>query len=253
MFQTVTTLALVAALDATAAGPPITVSAAASLTDVLQRIAAVYETRSGERVILNLGASNTLARQINAGARVDVFISADETQMDAVVKQIVPTSRVNLLSNRLAIAVPDDRRRRLASANDLLDPAIRRIALGDPAAVPAGVYARAYLRKLGIWGALAPKVVPAGSVRLALAAVENGGADAAIVYRTDIVTARRAHEAFVVPSAEGPAIVYPAAALRGGANPAGARRFLELLESAEAAEIFERAGFIPLARRRVVE
>src|SRR5436190_49591 len=85
----------------------------------------------------------------------------------------------------VAIAVPDDRPRTMTSARDLLDPAIKRIAIGDPAAVPAGVYARQYLEMLGIWRDLSAKVVPSGSVRLALSAVESGAADAAIVYHTD--------------------------------------------------------------------
>lgn len=223
---------------------PVVVSAAASLTEVLERMAAAYERQSGERVILNVGASNTLARQIAAGARVDLFVSADEAQMDAVAAYIDASSRVALLSNQLAIAVPADRPRRFSSARDLAARAVRRVALGDPAAVPAGVYAKAYLEKLGIWAEIARKVVPSGSVRLALAAVENGAADAAMVYKTDIAIARRTREAFVVPAAEGPRIVYPAAVIRGGHNAGGGRRFLEFLQSAEAALVFERAGFL---------
>jgi molybdate transport system substrate-binding protein len=227
----------------------VTVSAATSLTDILQQLAKLYELRSGERLVLNFGSSNTLARQITAGARVDVFISADPVQMDVVAGQIVPDSRKDLLSNQLAIAVPDDRPQRFASTRDLTNPRIRRIAIGDPAAVPAGVYAKAYLQRHGLWDALAAKMVPSGSVRAALAAVENGAADAAIVYRTDIATAKRAREAFVVPLDEGPRIVYPAAALRGGPNPTGALRFLAFLESPEATALFKRAGFVPLTTR----
>jgi molybdate transport system substrate-binding protein len=242
-------LALAAALLAGGQGKStVTVSAAASLADVMKTLAELYETRTGERVILNLAASNTLARQIDAGARVDVFVSADETQMNALAALIVPRSRVDLLSNQLAIAVPDDRFRRFTSAKDLTDPAIRRIAIGDPDAVPAGVYARAYLQKQQLWDAVAAKLVPTGSVRLALAAVESGAADAAIVYKTDIAAARRAREAYVIPKGDAPPIVYPAALLRTGSNPAGGRRFLDLLESGEGSRIFARAGFLPLAR-----
>jgi molybdate transport system substrate-binding protein len=242
-------LLLGASASASASGGEVMVSAAASLGDILQQLAKLYELRSGDRLVLNLGASNTLARQINAGAQVDVFISADEAQMNAVEARIVTGSRKDLLSNQLAIAVPDDRPHRIRSARDLTNTAIRRIAIGDPAAVPAGVYAKAYLETLGLWKALAPKTIPSGSVRLALAAVENGAADAAIVYRTDVATARRAREAFVVPLEEGPRIVYPAAAIRNGPNGAGATRFLAFLESPEATALFKRAGFIPLTSR----
>jgi len=240
-------LAVLLLLPSVAVGaqrPSVTVSAAASLTDVLQQLAARYEKQSNVRVILNFGASNVLARQIAAGAKVDLFISADEAQMDLVARDIEHGSRVALLSNQLAIAVPEDRRRMVVSAHDLADPTIRRIAVGDPAAVPAGAYAKAYLSKLGIWDVVAPKIVPSGSVRLALAAVENGAADAAIVYKTDIATARRARAAFVVPAGEGPRIVYPAAVISSGANAVGGRRFLRFLRSAEAIAIFEHAGFL---------
>ena len=223
------------------------VSAAISLTEVLQQLAPIYQARTGDRVVLNLGSSNTLSRQITFGAGADLFISPDEAQMNAVAAQIDPASRVDLLSNQLAIAVPDDRPRTMASARDLLDPAIRRIAIGDPAAVPAGVYAKQYLQTIGIWPDLATKIVPSGSVRLALSAVENGAADAAIVYHTDIADATHAREAFVIPVAEGPRIVYPAAIVRAGKNPAGGRRLLAFLRTPEATAVFTRAGFLPPA------
>ena len=241
---------LAVALPASAQGSnrQIVVSAAVSLTDVLQAIAPLYQAKTGERVVLNLGSSNMLARQLSFGAGADVFISADEAQMDAVAARIDPATRVNLVSNQLAIAVPDDRPQALTSARDLLDPAIRRVAIGDPAAVPAGVYARQYLQMLGIWPQLSIKIVPSGSVRLALAAVESGAADAAIVYHTDIGSAARAREALVIPAADGPRILYPAAMVRAGKNPAGARRFLAFLQSPEARAVFTRAGFLAPSR-----
>jgi molybdate transport system substrate-binding protein len=228
----------------------VVVSAAVSLTEVLQQLAPMYQQSTGDQLVLNLGASNTLARQIRFEAGVDVFISADEAQMNAVAMQIDPGSRVDLLSNQLAIAVPDDRARTMMSVRDLLDPAIRRIAIGDPAAVPAGVYARQYLQSIGIWPDVAGKVVPAGSVRLALAAVESGGADAAIVYHTDVAMATHAREALLIPAAEGPRIVYPAAIVRAGKNHEGGRRFLAFLQTPAAAAVFTRAGFVALPAAR---
>ena len=222
----------------------VVVSAAVSLSDVLHQLAPTYQARTGDRLVLNLGPSNMLARQITFGAGVDLFISADEAQMDAASAAVVPGSRIDLLSNQLAIAVPDDRARRFVSAADLTDAAIKRIAIGDPAAVPAGVYARQYLQKLGIWTQLQMKLIPSGSVRLALAAVENGAADAAIVYRTDIPAAAHAREAFVVPVADGPRIVYPAAVIRMGRNPDGARRLLTFLRGPDATAVFKQAGFL---------
>jgi molybdate transport system substrate-binding protein len=239
-------LAIAAGSVASAQRQQILVSAAASLADVMGRVAAAYERQTGTRVTVNAGASNTLARQIRSGAAVDLFISADEAQMEGVRSDIVTGTRVELLSNQLVIAVPTGRKGRLSSARDLAGPAFRRVALGDPAAVPAGVYAKAYLESLGVWSAIAAKVVPAATVRLALAAVENGAADAAIVYRTDLATARRARLALAVPPGEGPRIVYPAAVIRTGRNHDAAVRFLTWLQDEEASEIFKTAGFVPI-------
>jgi molybdate transport system substrate-binding protein len=248
----VAAIVLTVAADAGGQGSnrQVVVSAAVSLTEVLQQLAPMYQARTGDRVVLNLGSSNTLARQISFGAGADLFISADEAQMNAVAARIDPASRVDLLSNQLAIAIPDDRPRTIASARGLLDPAIRRIAIGDPAAVPAGVYAKQYLQMVGIWSQLSMKIVPSGSVRLALAAVESGAADAAIVYHTDIANATHAREALVIPASEGPRIVYPAALVRSGSNPEGARRLLAFLRSPEATAVFIRAGFLAPAAAR---
>jgi molybdate transport system substrate-binding protein len=221
----------------------VLVSTAASLAAVMEKVGRAYELRSGVRVVVNTGASNTLARQILAGAAADLFISADESQMNAVRGEIVAGSRVNLLSNQLAIAVPADRHRSMESARNLTHPSFRRIAIGDPAAVPAGVYAKAYLQKLGIWEAVSARIVPSASVRAALAAVENGAADAAIVYRTDLAGAHRASLALAIPVADGPRIVYPAAVIRSGRNRDAATRLLAWLQGPEASGIFEAAGF----------
>jgi molybdate transport system substrate-binding protein len=151
-------------------------------------------------------------------------------------------SRFDLLSNQLAVVVPSDRPRTFTSMREIADPALKRIAIGDPAAVPAGVYARQYLEQEGLWDQVAPRVVPSSSVRAALSAVESGAADAAIVYRTDARIAVRATVAWVVPADRGPRIRYPAAILRG-ADAAAAQRFLDYVRGDAAARIFERFGF----------
>ena len=220
------------------------VSAAASLTDALSEVARGYEADTGQRVALNFAGSNALARQIRGGAPVDLFLSADEAQMDAVAEAILPGTRQPLLSNALVIAVPADRARRMRSPRELLEAGVRRVAVGDPSAVPAGVYAREYLTGEGVWDALQPRLVPMGSVRLALAAVETGGADAAVVFRTDVATSRRASIAFAVAPGDGPAITYPVALLRTGRHAEAARRFLEYLRGDAARDVFRRAGFI---------
>jgi molybdate transport system substrate-binding protein len=176
---------------------------------------------------------------------VDVFISADNAQMDVVARagMVLDGTRIDLLSTQLAIVVPNDRPRTFRSIRDITDPAFRRIAIGDPAAVPAGVYARKYLEKEGLWDAVQSRIVPTGSVRAALAAVESGAADAAIVYRTDARTALRATVAWVVPVSVGPSIAYPAAVMKGSRNVAEARRFIDYLRGPDAARTFNRLGF----------
>jgi molybdate transport system substrate-binding protein len=135
----------------------------------------------------------------------------------------------------------------MAGPRELTGAAFRRIAIGDPAAVPAGVYAKAWLEKEGLWDALASRIVPGGSVRAALAAVESGAADAGIVYRTDVRVALKATVAYVVPADRGPRIVYPGAIVRGSAAQEEARRFLDYLRGAAAARTFERFGFTATA------
>ena len=223
---------------------PITVSAAVSLTDALTAVAEAY-ARTGATVRFNFAASNVLARQIINGAPVDVFISADEAQMDVVAAAglLAPGSRVEVLRNQLAVAVPNDRPRTFKGIREIAEPVFRRIAIGDPAAVPVGVYARQYLEKEGVWAAIEARLVPTGSARAALAAVESGAADAAVVYRTDIRVALKATVAWIVPAERGPRIVYPAAIVKATASAAESKRFLDFLRGDAAARIFERFGF----------
>ena len=227
------------------ARPPITVSAAVSLTDALAAVAKIYTPSFGGPVRFNFAASNVLARQIVNGAPVDLFISADDRQMDVVARAglLREGSRIDLLTNQLAIVVPGDRPETLTGIRALADPKFRRIAIGDPAAVPAGVYAKQYLEGEGIWAALEPRLVPSVSVRAALGAVESGAVDAAIVYRTDARLSTRASIAWVVPRERGPHIVYPGAVVRTSAHPEDAQRFLDFLRAASAAPVFERFGF----------
>lgn len=221
----------------------IRVSAAASLSDVMKSIAAAYEKQSGDTVALNLGASSTLARQIEEGAPADVFFSADEAQMDRVAQQgrIVGGTRKSLLSNTLVVVVTADSKLVLRQPSDLA--AVRRLALGDPTAVPAGVYAKEYLTKLGLWEQIAPKVVSTASVRGTLAAVESGNVEAGIVYRTDAAISDKVKVAWRVPAQEGPLISYPVALIAGAKSPEAARAFIKHLEGPEAARIFEKFGF----------
>lgn len=243
-------LALVLASAFAAPPAPLTVSAAISLTNALDELGPLYSQRGGAAVRFNYGASNALARQIVNGAPADVFISADEAQMDVASASgaVRSDTRVNLLGNRLAIITTRVRTVPLKDARGLTTGSVRRIAIGDPAAVPAGRYARLYLETLGLWQSLQPKLVPVPSVRAAVAAVQHGGADAAIVYESDTVTAR-ADVAFVVTGGEAPRIVYPAAVVKSSRAHGEAARFLEFLCGEEAAAVFSQHKFVPLRCR----
>lgn len=224
---------------------PLTVAAAVSLSEALAEASRRYEQVSGERVVLNLAASNVISRQIEEGARFDVFISADERQMERLVvrKLIAGGTLVRLLANQLAVVTPMGRPLPSPAPGGLLHPSVRRIALGDPVAVPAGVYARDWLERTGLWSRVEGRVVPTGSVRAAMAAVEAGNADAAVVYLTDARQGRGVEVSYVVPLDQGPSITYPAAVVAGEARRERALRYLTWLQGPEATAVFMAAGF----------
>jgi molybdate transport system substrate-binding protein len=240
-------LALLLAVLAPSPPQPVLVSAAISLTDALQEIERAYAAAGGGPVRFNFAASNVLARQIANGAPVDLFISADLVQMQYAERAgaIAPGSSIHLLTNRLAVVTPPGRPLPGSDARALAEGSIKRIAIGDPAAVPAGLYARQYLERTGLWPHLQRKLLPLSSVRAALGAVESGGADAAIVYESDAAASGKVAMAFVVPAGEGPPIVYPAAIVRRSRNREAAERFLAFLRGRQAREIFTRFKFIP--------
>jgi molybdate transport system substrate-binding protein len=247
----IVTLSMALAFCASNVQQPVTVSAAISLSNALEPIAKAYADAGGGPIRFNFAGSNVLARQLVNGAPADVFISADEAQMDTAARAgaIDNTSRVDLLGNRLAIIAPPRPAAGspIRGVDDLLRPEVKRIALGDPSAVPAGVYARNYLRAVGVWTRLEPKIVPVANVRAALTVVENGSADAAIVYETDAALSTSVMTVFVVAGPDAPRIVYPAAVVARSRQPEAARRFLSFLRGGAASAIFRRFGFSPLA------
>jgi molybdate transport system substrate-binding protein len=224
----------------------ITVFAAASLTDSLKAIAANYEKSNGDKITFNFGASSTLARQIEAGAPADIFFSADEAKMDGLEKKglIDGATRKSRLSNTLVVVIPADSELSISSAGSLTNGAVKKIALADPKAVPAGVYARAWLEQQKLWAAIEPRVVPTENVRAALAAVESENVEAGIVYRTDAGISRKVKIAYEVPAADAPKISYPVAMVKETRQPEAAKRFLRHLSSEEAGQVFKRFGFI---------
>jgi molybdate transport system substrate-binding protein len=200
----------------------------------------------GVRLVFNFGASSDLARQIVAGNKADVFFSADESWIDQVAEAglLDAGSRRSPLSNRLAVVVPGSSPLSLHSAGDLAASSVRRLSLANPETVPAGKYARAWLRKAGVWERLKERVVPGVDVRAALAAVESGAVEAGVVYRTDAAISRRVRVAFEVPEEEAPPISYAVAALKERPHLAQARLVAGWLAGKEAAAGFRNRGFI---------
>lgn len=252
------TLTVLAALSLTACGRApdpgpgvLIVSAASSLTTVIEPLVQAFQRDTGIAVELNLAASSTLASQVLAGAPVDVFISADHIQMDRVAAAglLRPATRTVLLSNQLVVVAPLEPPVLPATSPDVL-ALFERIAIADPVAVPAGVYTRAYLESVGLWRRLEDKLVPTRSVRAALVTVESGAVDAGLVYRTDALSSDKVTQVYAVPVADGPEIVYPVAVTAASADPAASERLLAYLSGAGASASFESAGFImPKARR----
>jgi molybdate transport system substrate-binding protein len=165
--------------------------------------------------------------------------------MDELAKAglIATGTRRDLLSNLLVIVVPSDSKLVIASPEELLTKS-QKIAVADPRAVPAGIYTKEYLTRLGLWQKLEPKIVPTENVRAALAAVESGNVDAGFVYKTDANISSKVRVAFTVAVDQGPPIRYPVALITEAKDKSAAAKFLGYLQSANARTTFERYGFI---------
>ena len=221
----------------------VVVSVASSVADAVEEIAGLYQAVTGNSVSVNAGGSNTLARQIVEGAPSAIFVSADEAQMNTVetAGRIVPGTRSTLLTNELALIAPVDTT--AITLAQVRDGRIARLAIGEPAGVPAGVYARTWLERDGTWARLQSKVVPFPTVRAVLGAVEAGRVDAGVVYATDAIGARVRVVARVTAQDHPEVrISYPVALITGG-NADAARPFLAFLKGAQARAVFDRRGF----------
>lgn len=243
-------LALGGSVAPAAAGPPpppLTVFAAASLTDALQAIGKAYTAQTGVPVRFSFASSSLLAKQIEAGAKADLFVSADLQWMDHVQQagQIDPASRRTLLRGRLALIAPAGTPSRVRIApNFPLAAALGatgRLAVGDPDYVPAGIYAKTALTRLGVWGAVQGRLARADNVRVALSYVARREAPLGVVYETDARAEPGVTIVGIFPEASHPPIDYPLATLRGASAGAGA--FSTYLGGPQAKAIFRRFGF----------
>ena len=225
----------------------ITVFAAASLKNALDDADAAFAKATGVKVVASYEASSALARQIEAGAPADAFISADLRWMDYVAGKnlIKADTRVNLLGNRLVLIAPTDSKLDHVAIGRDFDIAKLagdgRIAVADVKAVPAGLYTKAALEKLGAWAAAEPKLAMAENVRATLAFVARGETPLGIVYETDAKIEPKVKVVGVFPEDSYPPVTYPVAAT-ATSKPA-AVRYVQFLRGSAAKAIFEKYGF----------
>jgi molybdate transport system substrate-binding protein len=248
VFVTVLGLSMGAALPAS--GAEVTVFAAASLKEAMDEQTRRFEAATGNKVIVSYGGSNALARQIEAGAPADVFISADLDWVDYVERRglLVSGSRVNLLRNELVLIAPATSSAALRIAPGFaLATALRneKLAMANPDSVPAGKYGKRALESLGVWKSVEKQVVRTDNVRAALVLVARGEATFGIVYKTDALAERSVRIVDTFPEATHAPIVYPAALVAPGGSPA-AKALLDFLRSGAARPIWEKYGFAPL-------
>jgi molybdate transport system substrate-binding protein len=221
----------------------VLVFAAASTADAVTELGKAFQAEQGSVVRASFGSSRDLARQIQAGAPADVFLSADAETMDALIEggQVRAEDKRVLMSNRLVVIVPREEALTVGSATDLKKA--KHLALGDPTSVPAGKYAKKWLEKAGVWESVQPQVVPMLDVRAALAAVESGQADVGVVYRTDATTSQRVRIAYEVPVEMSPVITYVIARVRASVSPK-ASEFVDFLTGPRARTTLQRYGFV---------
>jgi molybdate transport system substrate-binding protein len=239
---------LVLLLPLTARAQEVTVFAAASLTDAMKDISAKWVAAGHKPLVMSFGSSSTLARQIEQGAPANVFASADEKWMDYLAQKtlIVADTRKDLLGNDLVLVVAADKPMHVTinKSFDMLGllGADGRLATGDPAHVPVGIYAEQALKKLGMWDSVSPRLARTEDVRAALLLVERGEAPAGIVYATDAAVSKAVMVAGTFPSDSHDPVTYPFAVTKSGDTPES-HALLQFLTGPAAHEVFAQRGF----------
>jgi molybdate transport system substrate-binding protein len=239
------TLVLSLCLAVPAQAADLTVSAAASLTDAFNAVKTAFaKTNPGVNVVFNFAASGALLAQMEQGAPVDVFASADQKTMDqaAEKKLIDPATRTNFVQNALVLAVPADNPAKVKDLASLLAANVKRVAIGNPDSVPVGRYTKAALTKLGQWDAVSPKFVMAESVRQVLDYLSRGEADAGFVYATDAKQGGEKVKVVLEVPVETP-VSYPIAVLSGSAAKKDAAAFIAFVTGPEGQKILAQYGF----------
>ncbi|MDP4084929.1 MAG: molybdate ABC transporter substrate-binding protein [Bacillota bacterium] len=224
----------------------ITVSAAASLADVLNEIKSNYEKENpNTHILLNLGGSGALQQQIIQGAPADLFISAAKKQFDELVQKglIEKKESTILLSNKLVLITSKANPLMINSFNDLTKNQVKEIAIGTVETVPAGMYTKQTLTGLNLWNTLQKKLVPAKDVRQVLTYVETGSADAGMVYLTDAKISDKVKIVAMANEKLHSPILYPAGVIKTSTHRKEVLQFFHYLKGKQAKRSFEKFGF----------
>ncbi|MHC4563312.1 MAG: molybdate ABC transporter substrate-binding protein [Planctomycetota bacterium] len=226
-------------------GKQIYVATAASLGEAMAQLAKDFERTSDYRVRLDVGSSGLLRTKIAAGAEMDLFVSAAARDMDllAASGHVASETRRDLLRNTLVCVIQASSAHEVNSPTDLLKGPVRRIAIGDPGHVPAGIYAQQALQRLGLSDRLTSKIVPCADALAVVVQVRSRTVDAAVVYASDVRLLTGVKVAFVFPQETHDSIVYPAAVLTASRRPDAAEAFLAYLQTPHAAEVFAEYDF----------
>ncbi len=228
--------------------PPVslTIAGAASLSDVLKEVDALYRKENPNVTITEtFGSSGTLQSQIQNGAPIDVFISAAEAQMDNLQKQnlLLANTRKDLLGNKVVLIVPTGSTSGITSFQDLATSKVKKVAVGDPKSVPAGAYALLVFNEDNIAAQVKPKEVLGSNVSMVLTDVETGNVDAGIVYATDAMTSNKVQVVANAPDDINAKVLYPVAVIQASKNAAASQSYENFLFGSDAQAIFVKYGF----------
>lgn len=240
-------MAFIFVASSVTAADTVTVFAAASTTNAVTDIIDLFQKNQGSPVTPSFASSSTLAKQIENGAPAQIYISANRKWMDYLEEKalIAPDTRIDLLGNRIVLIAPAGSIPKVDIGPGFDLAALLgdgKLSMGDPDHVPAGIYGRQALEKLGVWSAVQDKVARSKDVRAALMLVERAEAPLGVVYATDAAISDKVTVAGVFPEDSHPAIVYPVALVKGADTPT-AKKFFDFLKTPEAKAIFEKYGF----------
>lgn len=246
VYLSLLSLALTGCSQASNKNVELTISAAASLTDSMKEVQALYEKEHPNvKLMFNFGASGTLQQQIEQGAPADLFLSAGKKQMTALIdkKLIESSDQKNLLTNELVAVVPKDAKLQVTKIEDVTKSEIKKLAVGEPETVPAGMYTKDSLTYFKIWDAALPIIVYAKDVKQVLNYVETGNTEVGFVYKTDALTSPKVTVAFAVDSKSYTPIEYPIGIVKATKHRKEAETLFNYLQSKPAQEIFLKYGF----------